>query len=50
MVVSHKDGNSLFLLTEECELNEQLCDFQLTFIKCCWGENEAACVVCMYSN
>jgi len=44
MVVCHNHGNDLSRLTEEWELNDQLYDFQLTFSKCCWGENEAACL------
>ena len=44
MMVCHNHVNDLPRLTEEWELNEQLCDFQLTFNNCCWGENEAACL------
>jgi len=44
MVVCHNHGNDLSRLTEEWELNEQLHDIQLTCSKCCWGENEAACL------
>jgi hypothetical protein len=48
MVVCHNRGNDLSRSAEEWELTEQLCDIQLTFNNCCWGESEAACLLsCM---